>query len=39
MLIGVQNVAIVPVDKIRNRGNHAFAVRASQQQDGGVLHK
>ena len=38
VLIGVQNVAVVPVDEVGDGGDFAFAVRAGDQQDGGVLH-
>jgi hypothetical protein len=39
VLIGVQYIAIVPVDEIGNARNDAFCVWAAEQQNAGVLHR
>jgi hypothetical protein len=39
MLIGVQRVAIAAINKIVDRGVQAFLVGATDQQDGGILHR
>ena len=38
MLVGVQNIAAVPVDEVGNGRDLALAVGAGNQQDGGILH-
>jgi hypothetical protein len=39
MLLEVQNVSVVAVNKIRNRGVQPFAVGALHQQDGGIFQR
>jgi hypothetical protein len=38
MFISVEDIPIVPEDEIRNAGHESTAVRAGDEQDGGVLH-
>ena len=38
MFIGMQNVAIVPVNEVSDGRDFALAVRTGDEQDGGVLH-
>jgi hypothetical protein len=38
MFVRVQDVAVVAIDKVGNGRDFAFAVRAGDKQDGGVLH-
>ena len=39
MLVIEKNVPAVPEDEIGNRSNHAFAVGAGNEKDGGVVHR
>jgi hypothetical protein len=39
VLIGEKNVAVVLEDKICDGGDNAFAVRARDEKDGGLLHR
>ena len=38
VFVGVQNVAVVPVDEVRDGSYFAFAVGAGYEEDSGVLH-
>ena len=38
VLVGVEDVGVVPVQELADGGDDAFAVRAIDQQDGSVLH-
>src|SRR5580704_1538617 len=39
MLVGVQDVAVVAVDEVGDGGDFAFGVGATDQEDGGILHR
>ena len=38
VLVGVQDVAVVPVNEVGDGGDFALAVRTGDEQDGGILH-
>ena len=38
VLVGMQDVAVVPVDEVGDGGDFALAVGAGDEQDGGILH-
>ena len=38
VLVGVEDVRVVLVQELRDRGDDPLAVRAGDEQDGGVLH-
>jgi hypothetical protein len=38
MLVGVQDISVVLVEELGNRGDNASTVRTGNEQDGGVLH-
>jgi hypothetical protein len=38
VFVGVQDVAVVAVDEVGDGGDFALAVRAGDEEDGGILH-
>ena len=39
VLVGVEDVRVMLVEELRDRGDDPFAVRAGDEQDSGVLHR
>jgi hypothetical protein len=38
MLVGVEDVGAVPIENLRKRSDEAFAIRAADEQGGGLFH-